>query len=118
MNFTSTKFLFFLLLLVNVSVESKAQKLTNFNTPIKYIKYTNSEVSVGIESKVQYTGESFLLFINGKLEVILTDILFIRDQVTEGVSCKAYHVTYTKDKARYLILFAEKTQFFLVKYGG
>lgn len=118
MNFTLTKFFFFFLLLVNLCCESKAQKLADFNTPIKFVKFTNCGGSFDIETKVQYNGESFLLFINGKLEVILADLLFIRDQITEGVNCKVYHATCTKDKTRYLILFAEKAQFFLVKMEG
>lgn len=95
-----------------------AQDLSDFKTPKRFIKFTNNEGSYDIESKVQYNGESFLLYVNNKLEVILTDLLFIRNQVTEGANCKAYHVTCTTDKKRYLILFAEKAQFFLVKMDG
>lgn len=115
-NFFNKSVFIFLLSISYLNIN--AQKLTDFTTPAKFIKYSNSKGSVDIESKVQYNGESFLLFINGKLEVILTDLLFIRDQVTEGVNCKAYHATCTKDNARYLVLFAEKAQFFLVKMDG
>jgi hypothetical protein len=110
--------LFFIFLLSISYSNLNAQNLSDFNSPVKFIKYTNSEGAFNIETKVQYNGESFLLFINGKLEVILTDLLFIRDQITEGVNCKAYHATCTKDKTRYLVLFAEKTQFFLIKMEG
>lgn len=118
MNYTFTKFLFVVMVLTNMIITSKAQKLTDFNTPIKFTKFTNNQGTSDIDTKVQYNGESILLFINGKLEVILTDLLFIRDQITEGAKCKAYHVTCTKDKTRYLILIAENEQFFLVKMNG
>ncbi len=107
-----------LLALLFLNSSLLAQDLSDFKTPKKFIKFVNKEGSYDIDSKVQYNGESLLLYVNNKLEVILTDLLFIRNQVTEGVNCKAYHATCTTDKARYTVLVAEKSQFFFVKMNG
>lgn len=112
------KYIALLITLLLLSTFLFAQELSDFKTPKKFVKFTNNEGTYDLESKVQYNGESFLLYVNNKLEVILTDLLFIRNQVTEGVNCKAYHATCTTDKARYTVLVAEKSQFFFVKMNG
>lgn len=108
----------FSVILIFILHSTYAQSLDDYKIP-KYFKILSSQDgSIEISSKVEYNGESLLLFINGQLSAVLTDIVFIRNQITEGVKCKAFHAYCTTDKEQNTILIAENGQFILFKQPG